>query len=208
MPPPCRKGSISTSRCSSAAQSVNSSSMSVIPNRRRQQGVLRDGGIRVDELVGQDLAVIFPLGQSPANDILERVSDAASEGYVAQRFLQRRDGTILPALATTAVMRDEDGAFRLLVSLQDQTRQRASDNLEWRSQALIDGAIAALPMTFTAFDTNLRFTYVPAACRNTERFPRYSSGDTCANSRRTGQRLWRFETLSWDTSRPPDGGEW
>jgi diguanylate cyclase (GGDEF)-like protein/PAS domain S-box-containing protein len=118
-------------------------------------------GFGVDELVGEDIAVIFPLGQSPANDILERVSDAASEGYVAQRFLQRRDGTILPALATTAVMRDDDGrAFRLLVSLQDQTRQRASDNLEWRSQALIDGAIAALPMTFTAFDTNLRFTYV------------------------------------------------
>lgn len=118
-------------------------------------------GFGIDELVGQDIAVIFPLGQSPANDILERLSDGASEGYVAQRFLQRRDGTILPALVTTVVVRDEDGqAFRLLVSLQDQTRQRASDSLEWRSQALIDGAIAALPMTFTAFDTDLRFTYI------------------------------------------------
>src|SRR5580700_5377070 len=95
-------------------------------------------GFGVDELVGQDIAALFPFGQSPSNDILERLSDPASEGYVAQRFLQRRDGTIL----------------------QDQTQRRASDNLEWRSQALIDGAIAALPMTFTAFDTNLRFTYV------------------------------------------------
>jgi diguanylate cyclase (GGDEF)-like protein/PAS domain S-box-containing protein len=118
-------------------------------------------GFGVDDLVGQDIAALFPFGQSPSNDILERLSDPASEGYVAQRFLQRRDGTILPALVTTAVVRDKDGqAFRLLVSLQDQTQRRASDNLEWRSQALIDGAIAALPMTFTAFDTNLRFTYV------------------------------------------------
>ena len=118
-------------------------------------------GFGVDDLVGQDIAALFPPGQSPANDILERLSDRASEGYVAQRFLQRRDGTILPALVTTAVVRDEDGQpFRLLVSLQDQTQRRASENLEWRSQALIDGAIAALPMTFTAFDTNLRFTYV------------------------------------------------
>jgi len=92
-------------------------------------------GFGVDELVGQDLAVIFPLGQSPANDILERVSDAASRRICrATIFLQRRDGTILPALATTAVMRDEDGAFRLLVSLRIKTRQRASDNLEWRAR--------------------------------------------------------------------------
>ena len=135
---------------------------SVVPNRRRQQRPsARWWDSAIDELVGQDIAALFPLGQSPANDILERLTDRASEGYVAQRFLQRRDGTILPALATTAVVRDEDGqAFRLLVSLQDQTQRRASDNLEWRSQALIDGAIAALPMTFTAFDTNLRFTYV------------------------------------------------
>jgi len=118
-------------------------------------------GFGIDELVGRDIAVVFPPGQSPADDILERLSDGTTEGYVVHRFLQRRDGTIVPALVTTAVVRDDDGrVVRLLDNIQDQTRQRDSDNLERRSQALIDGAIAALPMTFTAFDTHLRFTYV------------------------------------------------
>jgi diguanylate cyclase (GGDEF)-like protein/PAS domain S-box-containing protein len=118
-------------------------------------------GFSVDELVGSDIALIFPAGQSPAGDIFERVADRLADGYSAQRFLQRRDGTILPALATVSVVRDENGEpIQLLIHLQDQSQHRATEDAQRRSQALIDGAIATLPMTFTAFDTHLRFTYV------------------------------------------------
>jgi diguanylate cyclase (GGDEF)-like protein len=84
-----------------------------------------------------------------------------TEGYTVQRFLQRRDGTILPALATVSVVRDDNGGpIQLIVLLQDRSQQRAAEEAQRRSQALIDAAIATLPMTFTAFDTDLRFTYV------------------------------------------------
>src|SRR6202049_3676519 len=118
-------------------------------------------GFTVEELVGSDFAMVFPDGRSPASDIVARLTDGDADGYSAQRFLQRRDGTILPALATVSVVRDEDGApTQLLINLQDQTQTRAAEEAQRRSQALIDGAIATLPMTFTAFDTPLRFTYV------------------------------------------------
>lgn len=118
-------------------------------------------GFSVDQLVGSDFALVFPAGQSPASDIFERLADGEADGYSAPRFLQRRDGTILPALATVSAVRDEDGRpVQLLIHLQDQTQQRAAEAAQRRSQALIDGAIATLPMTFTAFDTHLSFTYV------------------------------------------------
>jgi diguanylate cyclase (GGDEF)-like protein/PAS domain S-box-containing protein len=118
-------------------------------------------GFGVDELVGSDVAMVFPAGQSPASDIFERLANGEPDGYSAQRLLQRRDGTLLPALATVSVARDEDGQPRqLLIHLQDQTQKRAAEEAQLRSEALIDGAIASLPMTFTAFDTHLRFTYV------------------------------------------------
>ena len=118
-------------------------------------------GFKVDELVGSDYSFVYPAGQSPAADILERLADGTADSYTAQRFLRRRDGTILQALATVAVLRDEDGEpDQLLIHLQDQSQQRVAEQAQRRSQALIDGAIATLPMTFSAFDTNLRFTYV------------------------------------------------
>ncbi len=117
-------------------------------------------GFSVDELVGSDISLVFPSGKSPAGDVFERVADGQTDGYAVQRFLQRRDGTILPALATVSVARDQQGnAMQLLVHLQDQSQQRATETAQRRSQALIDGAIATLPMSFTAFDTHLRFTY-------------------------------------------------
>lgn len=118
-------------------------------------------GFSVDELVGQDVALLFPPGHSPAADIFERLADGRDDGYSAQRFLQRRDGTILPAVATVSVVRDEDGEpFQLLIHIQDHSVQQATEDAQRRSQALIDAAIATLPMTFTAYDTSLRFTYV------------------------------------------------
>jgi diguanylate cyclase (GGDEF)-like protein/PAS domain S-box-containing protein len=118
-------------------------------------------GFKVDELVGSDYSFVYPAGQSPAADILQRLADGTADSYTAQRFLRRRDGTILQALATVAVLRDEDGEpDQLLIHLQDQSQQRVAEQAQRRSQALIDGAIATLPMTFSAFDTNLRCTYV------------------------------------------------
>jgi diguanylate cyclase (GGDEF)-like protein/PAS domain S-box-containing protein len=118
-------------------------------------------GFKVDELVGSDYSLVFPPGESPADDIIDRLADSTTDTYTAQRFLRRRDGTILQALATVAVLRHEDGApNQLLVHFQDQSQQRVAEQAQRRSQALIDGAIATLPMTFSAFDTNLRFTYV------------------------------------------------
>jgi diguanylate cyclase (GGDEF)-like protein/PAS domain S-box-containing protein len=119
-------------------------------------------GFSIDELVGSDIGLVFPPDESPANDVIERLAaDRAIEGYTVQRFLQRRDGTILPALATVSVIRDDDGwPIQLIVLLQDRSQQRAAEEAQRRSQALIDAAIATLPMTFTAFDTDLRFTYV------------------------------------------------
>ena len=118
-------------------------------------------GFKIDELVGSDYGLLFPAGQNPTDDILERLDDRTADSYTAQRFLRRRDGTILQALATVAVLRHEDGEpDQLLVHFQDQSGQRAAEHAQRRSQALIDGAIATLPMTFSAFDTNLRFTYV------------------------------------------------
>jgi diguanylate cyclase (GGDEF)-like protein/PAS domain S-box-containing protein len=119
-------------------------------------------GFSIDELVGSDIGMVSPPDQSPASDVIERLAaDRAIEGYTVQRFLQRRDGTILPALATVSVVRDDDGwPIQLIVLLQDRSQQRAAEDAQRRSQALIDAAIATLPMTFTAFDTDLRFTYV------------------------------------------------
>ncbi len=118
-------------------------------------------GFRVDELVGQDVSALFPTNQSPVADSLERLADGNTDSYTANRYLQCRDGTIFPALSTVSVIRDdEQHPIQLLVTLQDRTEQHADEAVRHRSQALIDAAIATLPMTFTAFDLDLCFTYV------------------------------------------------
>lgn len=129
-------------------------------------------GFNVDDLLGNDFAMIFPPGQSPISDIFNRMTDGDVDGYAAQRFLQRRDGTILPVLVTVSVVRDEDGEpMQLLVHLQDQSQQRSAEEAQRRSQALIDGAIASIPMTFTAFDTDLRYTYVAGGLERVNNHP-------------------------------------
>ena len=118
-------------------------------------------GFSAEELVGNHASLVFPLDQNPGADIVERLADGAIDGYSATRFLQRRDGSILPILSTVSVVRDDDGQpIRLLVVAQDVTQQRMAEGAQRRSQALIDAAVAALPVTFTTLDTNLRFTSI------------------------------------------------
>jgi len=118
-------------------------------------------GYSVSELVGSDLALVYPPGQSPVADIIERIADGDTHAYSAPRLIQRRDGTQLSALSTVSVIRDDQGdPIQLLVLLQDRSEERRAEDVQRRSQALIDAAIASLPMTFTAFDCDLRFTYV------------------------------------------------
>lgn len=55
---------------------------------------------------------------------------------------------------------DCDVLVQLIVLVQDLTYQRAAEEAQRRSQALIDAAVAALPVTLTTFDRSLRFTSV------------------------------------------------
>jgi len=118
-------------------------------------------GYSVSELVGKDIALVYPTGQNPTADIIERITAGDADAYSAHRLLQRRDGTLFSAQSTVSVVRDDQGdPIQLLVLLQDRTEERRAEDVQRRSQALIDAAIASLPMTFTAFDCDLRFTYV------------------------------------------------
>jgi diguanylate cyclase (GGDEF)-like protein len=118
-------------------------------------------GFSAEERVGAHLAVIFPAGHNPIADILERLAEGTTNGYSAERFLQRRDGTVFPARSTVSVVRDDDGVpEQLLAVLQDRTQQLASHDVQRRSEALIAAAIAALPVAFSTFDRNLRLSFV------------------------------------------------
>jgi diguanylate cyclase (GGDEF)-like protein/PAS domain S-box-containing protein len=114
-----------------------------------------------DELVGTDYALMFPANQNPPNDIVARLTDGAASVYSAERLMRRRDGTTLPVRATVSVVRDDGGTpVRLFVLAEDLTQTRVAQEVQSRSQALIEAAIATLPVTFTTLDTELRFTFL------------------------------------------------
>jgi len=118
-------------------------------------------GFSAEELVGTDVAQIFPADHNRTANTIERLADGTTDGYSVERFLQRRDGTILPVLSTVSAVRDDDGTpVQLLVLMQDLTQQRAAEDRQRRSRALIETAIALLPVSFTTLDSNLRFTSV------------------------------------------------
>jgi diguanylate cyclase (GGDEF)-like protein/PAS domain S-box-containing protein len=118
-------------------------------------------GVSADELVGKHASLIFPVEQNPSPDLLERLADGTMDGYSATRFLQRSDGSFLPIQSTVSVVRDEAGQpIKLLVVARDLTQQRMAEGTQRRSQALIDAAVAALPVTVTTLDSNLRFTAI------------------------------------------------
>jgi diguanylate cyclase (GGDEF)-like protein/PAS domain S-box-containing protein len=118
-------------------------------------------GFSVDELVGQGIAMIFPADHDPSANTVERLADGTSDGYLVERTLQRRDGSTLPVMSTVSAVRDEAGTpITLLVVLRDLTNQVKAERTQRRSQALIDAAVAALPVAFSTFDANLRLTFV------------------------------------------------
>ena len=118
-------------------------------------------GYSVGELVGSDIGLLFPPRQSPASDIINCIEDGSAGQHSSRRLLRRRDGTLFWALAALSVVRDEAGdPVQLLMLVHDRTDESRAEEVQRRSQALIDAAIASLPMTFTAFDRDLRFTYV------------------------------------------------
>lgn len=118
-------------------------------------------GYSAEELVGHDVAMVFPADKNPTADIVARMADGSTDGYSAKRLFQRRDGSILPILSTVSVVRDDDGRpVQLLVLSQDLTGKQMADEAQRRSQALVAAAIATLPVTFTTLDRDLRFTSV------------------------------------------------
>ncbi len=118
-------------------------------------------GFTPAERIGIHLALIFPADQNPMNDIVERITHGMSDGYSADRFMQRRDGSLIPVRSTVSVVRDEhETPTQLLALVQDMTHQRRLELTAHRGRAIIDVAIANLPVAFATFDTELRLTFV------------------------------------------------
>ena len=118
-------------------------------------------GYTVSDLVGNDIGMVFATAQSPASDVIDHIAGGSALAHSSRRLLRRRDGTLFSALVSLSVVRDEDGdPVQLVLLLQDRTEENRAEAAHRRSQAFIDAAIASLPMTFTAFDRELRFTYV------------------------------------------------
>ena len=117
-------------------------------------------GYSADELVGAPVAKIFPADQNPTPDAIARLAGGHVDGYSVERVLQHKDGHIFPILSTVSAVRDEAGApVQALVLMQDLTQQHQVKAAQARSQAVIDAAVAALPVVFTTYDTSLRLTF-------------------------------------------------
>lgn len=118
-------------------------------------------GYSADELVGAPVAKIFPAAQNPTPDAIARLAGGHVDGYSVERVLQHKDGRIFPILSTVSAVRDEAGTpVQALVLMQDLTQQHQVKAAQARSQAVIDAAVAALPVVFTTYDTSLRLTFV------------------------------------------------
>jgi len=121
-------------------------------------------GFTTEELVGEDVAVLFPPDQTPATTLLERLVYSATPGSSMEQDLQHRDGSAVPILWSGSVVRDQAGVpVQLLVLVQDLTQQQqVAGGAERRTQTLLDAAIATLPVIFMTLDSDLRFTFVSA----------------------------------------------
>jgi diguanylate cyclase (GGDEF)-like protein/PAS domain S-box-containing protein len=118
-------------------------------------------GFGAEELVGSPVAKIFPPDRNPTLDAVARLADGSVDGYSVERVLQHRNGTIIPILSTVSAVRDETGkTTQALVLMQDLSEHHEVKQAQLRSQALIDAAVAALPIAFSTYDTELRLTFI------------------------------------------------
>ncbi|HWF57420.1 MAG TPA: EAL domain-containing protein, partial [Candidatus Dormibacteraeota bacterium] len=118
-------------------------------------------GYSAAELAGMNVAVIIPGDHNSGAETTDQLVAGTVDGYSVERSLRRRDGTMIPVLSTVSAVRDDDGRLlQLLVLLQDLTQQRLAEQVQRRSQAVIDAAVATLPVTFTTVDRDLRMTSI------------------------------------------------
>jgi diguanylate cyclase (GGDEF)-like protein/PAS domain S-box-containing protein len=118
-------------------------------------------GFSAEELVGAPVAKIFPVDRNPTLDAVARLADGSVDGYSVERVLQHKSGATFPILSTVSAVRNEAGlAVQALVLMQDLSEQHELKHAQQRSEALIDAAVAALPIAFSMYDTTLRLTFV------------------------------------------------
>src|ERR1700733_2756597 len=128
---------------------------------RVNQALCEMTGFGADELLGAPVAKIFPPDRNPTLDAVARLADGSVDGYSVERVLQHKNGTIVPILSTVSAVRDESGTTtQALVLMQDLSEHHEVKQAQLRSQALIDAAVAALPIAFSTYDTALRLTFV------------------------------------------------
>ncbi len=85
----------------------------------------------------------------------------ASTDTPSSEVLQHKNGRIVPILSTVSAVRDETGkTTQALVLMQDLSEHHEVKQAQLRSQALIDAAVAALPIAFSTYDTALRLTFI------------------------------------------------
>jgi diguanylate cyclase (GGDEF)-like protein/PAS domain S-box-containing protein len=128
---------------------------------RVNQALCEMTGFSADELLGAPVAKIFPADRNPTLDAVARLEDGSVDGYSVERVLQHKNGTVFPILSTVSAVRDEAGtAVQALVLMQDLSEHHEVKQAQRRSEALIDAAVAALPIAFSTYDTELRLTFV------------------------------------------------
>ena len=128
---------------------------------RVNQALCEMTGFSAEELVGAPVAKIFPADQNPSLDAVARLADGSVDGYSVERVLQHKNGTVFPILSTVSAVRDEASkAVQALVLMQDLSEHHEVKQAQRRSEALIDAAVAALPIAFSTYDTTLRLTFV------------------------------------------------
>ncbi len=135
--------------------------LSTFQINRVNQALCGMTGYTAEELVDAPVAKIFPADRNPVPDAVARLADGSVDGYSVERVLQHKNGTIFPILSTVSAVRDENGRpVQALVLMQDLSEHHEVKQAQVRSQALIDAAVAALPIAFSTYDTMLRLTFV------------------------------------------------
>jgi PAS domain S-box-containing protein len=128
---------------------------------RVNQALCAMTGYTAEELIDAPVAKIFPSDRNPVPDAVARLADGTVDGYSVERVLQHKNGTVFPILSTVSAVRDEAGRpVQALVLMQDLSEHHEVKHAQVRSQALIDAAVAALPILFSTYDTALRLTFV------------------------------------------------